>query len=148
MSMPFSVNGGIVGGVGSFVVSKGFVNGVEPTINGVPISGEQGKPPPEVVGKVEFDRYKRCYVCLKMVVDDEGKADGSNYASIVISKGIRKDHKLGPEAWLHPLAVIAQCEAGYIIYQNVHFNLIHWVGPGGGGSVSAASGYHHYFSSI
>jgi hypothetical protein len=148
MSMPFSVKGGIIEGVGSFAVSKGFVNGVEPMINGVPISGYLEKPPPSVVGQVEFDKYKRCYVCLKMVVDDEGKAASEEYASVVISKGIRKDHALGPGAWLHPLAVIAQCEAGYTICQNVHFNLIHWVGPSGGGDVSEASGYHHYFSSI
>jgi hypothetical protein len=143
--------------------TKGFVNWREPKINGVAISGtdSDGKMrkggPPVLQGDLKYDKYNRCYICLKVKVDDDGtmpEDPGDDYLSVVISKGIRKGHDLGRQYWLHPIAVIAKTTPP-LLCQNVYFNLLHWVGvntkdmfysdPAPKG---AAERYHHYFSSV
>lgn len=142
--------------------NPGYVNWAEPKIGGLPMSGKdltntksQG-PPPILRGALEYDKYNRCYICLKVKVDDDGTMPDDpdeSYLSVVISKGTRKGHDLGREYWLHPLGVIAKGNPP-VFCQNVHFNLLHWVGLNtkdvffGDPPEGAAKKYHHYFSSV
>lgn len=165
MNFAFQVTGGVKDDLVQVTVSRGFVNWREPKINGTPISGIDPvtgvidpEGPPIITGPLEFDKYKRCYVCLKVKVDDDGTMPddpGEDYLSVVVAGGTRKGHGFGREYWLHPLAVLAGDSDGMLtICQNVYFNLLHWVGLNTGDVYAAdppegtAMKYHHYFTSI
>lgn len=165
MNLAFQVTGGVKDGLVQVTVSRGFVNWREPKINGKPISGIdpytgtiEAAGPPVITGPLAFDKYRRCYVCLKVKVDDDGTMPdnpGEDYLSVVVAGGTRRGHDFGREYWLHPLAVIAVGRDGMMtICQNVHFNLLHWVGLNTGDVYDAnppegtAIKYHHYFTSV
>ena len=162
----FKVSGGVKDGVVEVTMGLGFLNWKEPKILGVPMSGIDrvtgniAPPgPPIIKGPLAFDKYKRCYVCLKVKVDDDGSMPddpGEDYLTVVVSSGTRKGHDLGREYWLHPLAVLAMGADGIpVLCQNVHFNLLHWVGLNTQHALKSeeapegtAKLYHHYFTSV
>jgi hypothetical protein len=164
MNFAFQVTGGVKDGTVEVSVSRGFVNWREPKINGKPISGIDpttgqivSSGPPIISGPLVFDKYKRCYVCLRVKVDDDGtmpEDPGEDYLSVVISGGTRRGHDFGREYWLHPLAVIAMDRGIATLCQNVYFNLLHWVGLNTGDVYAqsppqgTARKYHHYFTSV
>lgn len=142
--------------------NQGYVNWREPLINGIPMSGRDSngkmrdEGPPVLAGELQYDKYNRCYICLKIKVDDDGTIPedaGDDYLSVVISTGARKFHNFGSEYWLHPIATIAKKNPP-VVCQNVYFNLLHWVGMNtkdmfyANAPEGASKKYHHYFSSV
>lgn len=163
---PFRMQVSVKDGKVEVTFNRGYVNWAEPKVAGSPMSGDDPAKggsrgaPPILKGSLEYDKYNRCYICLKVRVDDDGtmpKDPDESYLSIVVSKGTRRGHSLGGEYWLHPLGVIAKGADGNppVFCQNVYFNLLHWVGlntkdvfyadspPEG-----TAKKYHHYFTSV
>jgi hypothetical protein len=142
--------------------NRGYVNWVEPKIDGAPMGGRDPADggsrgmPPILKGDLKYDKYNRCYICLKVKVDDDGtmpEDPDEDYLSIVISNGTRKGHNLGGQYWLHPLGVIAKGDPP-VFCQHVYFNLLHWVGLNtkdafySDAPAGLSKAYHHYFSSI
>ena len=154
---PFFVSGGVVENTVEVMIGRGYVNWREPVVGGKLISGVKAdgtqEIPPVVKGSISWDKYKRCYVCLRVKVNDIGGMPPEiteDDLTVVVSDGIRRAHDYGREYWLHPLATIAQGPGGYVFCQNVYFNILHWVGltDGNVGDAGAAGRYHHYFAAI
>ena len=134
-------------------VGRGTVNGYEPIVSGKPISGTgadgrlmQGGQP-EISGPLEFDKYHRCYVCIKIRVDfitlENGDVIGKmpippseQDLTIVISKGTRQGHSYGNEYWLHPIATFSKLG---VLAQVAHFDYMHYTGN---------VGRFHYFAAL
>jgi hypothetical protein len=134
-------------------VGRGTVNGFEPIVNGKPISGTgadgrlmQGGQP-EIVGLLEFDKYYRCYVCIKIRVEFIELGGGvvvgkmpippsEEDLTIVISKGTRQAHSFGNEYWLHPIATISKMG---VLAQVGSFDYLHYTGN---------AGRFHYFAAL
>jgi hypothetical protein len=154
---PFYVSGGVKDNVVQVVVGRGYVNWREPVVRGEPISGMKADGttgvPPAVRGPLAWDKYRRCYVCLRVRVGDNGGMPlvvTDDDLTVVVAGGIRRAHNYGREYWLHPLATIAEGAGGYVFCQNVYFNIAHWVGltEGTVGEEGSAVRYHHYFAEI
>ncbi len=127
-------------------VGRGTVNGYEPIVNGRPISGTgadgrtlQGGQP-QIEGNLEFDKFRRCYVCIKIRVDlATGKMitpPGEEDLTIVISKGTRQAHSYGNEYWLHPIATYSKSG---VLGQVAYFDYMHFTGN---------EGRFHYFAAL
>ena len=127
-------------------VGRGTVNGYEPFVSGRPISGtaadgralQQGQP--QIKGKLEYDEFYRCYVCIKIKVDlVTGKMatpPTEDDLTIVVSKGTRLAHDYGRAYWLHPIAVYS---AGGVLAQVAYFDYMHY---------TSNSSRYHYFAAI
>jgi hypothetical protein len=127
-------------------VGRGTVNGYEPIVSGRPISGTgadgrllQGGQP-EISGALEFDKYYRCYVCIKIKVDRATGKMASPPAeddlTIVISKGTRLGHSYGNEYWLHPIATFSKFG---VLAQVAYFDFMHY---------TSNEGRYHYFAAL
>lgn len=167
MNFPFKVERvSYDGGSIQVTVARGYVNWKEPKVGGKFIGGvsDTGKvgPQPIIAGDLSFDEYNRCYVSLKVKVDDDGtmpQDPGEDYLTVVISKGRTwgsegAKHDYGPGYWLHPIATINK---EGVVFQNVHFNLLHWVGINAGITNQYAAfnrakdnslKFDHYFTSV
>ena len=134
MNHPFRVNGSIDSGGVNVTIDMGFVNWREPKIGGQKIGGwgTDGKrfPQPILSDSLKYDEYHRCYISLKVKVDDDGTMPADppeDYLTIVVTNKRTCNHDYGPGYWLHPIAVINKSDRPKIV-QCVHYNLLHYVG--------------------
>ncbi len=99
-------------------VGLGFVNGIEPTINGIPISGvdEDGWPLPGGVPALEGADYGGggiSYIVLELRIDSDGQLNEDIQVKISAAIGG------SGETWLHPLAAFRRDGE---IYQMAYFD--------------------------
>jgi hypothetical protein len=123
----WQVRGGVVNNEVRVTVDRGFVNGWEPIVDGVPIGGvgRDGKfvGQPTVRGQADYDKYGRVYVSLRVRVPvwkgsaseapedwEDGKMvtpPAEDDLTVVVTK-IRESREQPIELglWYQPLAVI------------------------------------------
>jgi hypothetical protein len=136
----FRVMGGFISGTLVVTVGHGTVNGWEPKVGGVRISGmdEKGKMlvngSPVISGPKEFDAYGRTYVSIQIKIDPVSGKFGvggevtEDDLTIVVSKHLKygnpKNSGLAsPVYWNHPIAVFSDSRNfGQIAY----FNYLHF----------------------
>jgi len=123
-------------------VSVGLVNGVEPTIGGVPVSGVDAKGNP-VSGGVpkltigsEHDSEGRNWIVVRVTTDASGKILKAEIATTTTWP-----QDLGPLVSQHPLAVVKTISGSQTIWQQTFHNLGHqWLKP------SVGTGRHFYWA--
>lgn len=125
------------GGRSAVYVGRGLVNGLEPVVGELPISGKESatkagvefrRPPIEL--PLQWDAEGRLWLCLQVTVDARGiivdKAQVTVVATAALS-GLAGDAALTPGAsqglvgW-HPLAVVRN---GVELHSICHFDLNH-----------------------
>lgn len=110
----------------SYYVSRGFVNGAEPTINGIRVSGEPEKPRPSIKAPDEFDGNGRSYIYLEATVGDDGRIDQKNPQSLIVGAGksLASGDKLKGR---HAIAMLRETSKGSppILYQVAYFSYRH-----------------------
>ncbi|NBQ47135.1 MAG: hypothetical protein EBU33_01570, partial [Sphingobacteriia bacterium] len=95
---------------------RGTVNGYEPILNGSPISGvgADGKMrsggPPCLSDDAKFDKYGRCYVCIKIKVDPKTGKMKLPPTEDDLTVKITDKPRLGEsdKYWLHPIAIFTK----------------------------------------
>jgi hypothetical protein len=136
----------------SISVGRGTVNGYEPIINGSPVSGigADGKMmkggPPTLSADAEFDKYGRCYVCIKVKVDPKTGNMKTPPTEDDLSIKITSKPKLEEDEsyWLHPIAVFTEDgRMGQVAY----FDYLHYTSRHPSNLLEAATGdfKFHYF---
>ena len=110
----------------SCYVSRGFVNGIEPTINGIRVGGEPQKPRPSIKVPNEFDENGRAYIYLEATVGDDGRIDPTNPASVIVGAGksLASGDKLKGR---HAIAMLRETSKTTppILYQVAYFSYRH-----------------------
>lgn len=139
----WQVRGGVVNSEIRVTVDRGFVNGYEPIVNGVPIGGvkRDGKfvGQPTVRGSADYDKYGRVYVSLRVRVpvwkeaasDAPGDWEDGKMVTppteddlTVVVTNIRESRQQPIEQglWYQPLAVITHdgrlAQIAYFDYQH------------------------------
>lgn len=110
----------------SFFVGRGFVNGIEPTINGVRISGEERRERPEVRLPKKFDKQNRAFIWIEITVGKDGRIDPEKAESCIVGAD---DKRTGGDRLKgrHVIAMLKKNgEAGPVqIFQVAFFNYRH-----------------------
>jgi len=111
---------------GQFSVARGFVNGIEPKINGVPITGEGEKPRPTLKVPQSFDKNGRAWALIEVKINKNSlRIDPEDPESVVIKadKSLTSSDRL---VGRHPIAMFVQVGSGQVIkYQLSYFSLRH-----------------------
>jgi hypothetical protein len=111
---------------GQFSVARGFVNGIEPKINGVPITGQDEKPRPTLKVPQSFDQSGRAWALVEVKINEKTlRIDQEDPESVVIKadKSLASGDRL---VGRHPIAMFVQADGGQIIkYQLSYFSLRH-----------------------
>lgn len=120
----------------SATVSKGLINGIEPTIKDVPIGGTEKAPPPKLQFKTpKLDKEGRGWIAVEIVCEQEKWTIES--ATIVQIDTLETDD---PASARHPLAMIREQLSGSLgLFQIEYFNLQH------GASVRESGAARHFF---
>jgi len=101
-------------------IGRGFVNGMEPLIENIPISD------PACTLDAAKNHNVKTWVCIKAVVNDAGKLASQSDLTVVLEEFTREDGKTiagkytGKEG-LHPIALLYKHQ----IYQIAFFDYLH-----------------------
>jgi hypothetical protein len=110
----------------SFYVSRGFVNGIEPTINRIRITGESDKQRPSIKVPTEFDENGRAYIYIEATVGDNGRIDDTKPESLIVDAGksLASGDRLKGR---HAIAMFRETSQGKspILYQVAYFSYRH-----------------------
>lgn len=106
----------------SAMVSKGLINGIEPTIKDVPIGGTEKEPPPKLEFKApKLDEGGRGWIAVEIVCEQEKWTIES--ATIVQVDALETDD---PASARHPLAMLRKNPGSDLaLFQIEYFNLQH-----------------------
>lgn len=127
---PFSV--ALIGG--EVTVTKGLVEGMEPAINKVPISGDAKHSQPRLkLNPSDVNEKGESWVCVEVTPYEDGKLDAKSLIEVVHRRTpFRADEKVGR----HPLALILwDAEKPRSVFAVTYFNLRYYrttPAPGGG----------------
>jgi hypothetical protein len=115
---------------GNFVqVGFGLVNDVEPTVKGVPVSGDLKTGQQPKIEILDYDAEGRAWVCLQVKVDlTTGKLAKEGDSVTVVVKSSAGTQRVGGESaevGLHVLAVVTKDGR---VHQVTFFNLSHAIG--------------------
>ena len=107
-------------------VGTGTIEGVEPTINGIPIGGDKTRPAPSLtLSKSKFNDAGKSWVCARVTLKD-GKIDPKDKTAVVI---IQSDRPHGNDAkgTFAPLAMLRKSDPSSKdvgdLYQIAYWNL-------------------------
>jgi len=107
-----------------FLVNYGTVNDVEPTIDGVPISGidSEGKPAeggqPQLLNTNQFDAEGRLWVAVKVITEEGGNGRNIKEVTLITTKALLQENS--STTAVAPLALLRD---GGELHQIAHFNL-------------------------
>jgi hypothetical protein len=129
-------------------ITPGTVNGIEPRIDDVPLSGTEGDPPPELTwSRLKVDDEGRGYIALELTCDEKWKIIPELLTIVQVASFDSEDGEAPPEdsggpasaggiAGLkgrrarYPLAMLRQRASGRVdVFQIVHFALQHRAKP-------------------
>jgi hypothetical protein len=118
----------------TFTVQLGLINQVEPTIQGLPISGidKNGKSvvggAPKLTIASDYDSEGRNWVVLKVTTDELGKI---KEATIIQTS--TWPQPLDPYTGYHPIAMFKKSAGNAVLFQQTYHNLAHqWIKPSTG----------------
>lgn len=129
-------------------ITPGTVNGIEPRIDDVPLSGTDDDPPPELTwSKLKLDTEQRGYIALELTCDEKWKII-PELLTVVQVASFDSDDSGAPPAGSggpasaggvpgllgrrarYPLAMLRQRKSGRVdVFQIVHFALQHRAQP-------------------
>ena len=123
---------------GRFYVARGFVNGIEPKINGIPITGDKDNERPSLKLPKEFDKSGRAWALVQVTlnkqterIDEKARdsvvvvADKTTSSPALIRRGAKRTAD-APLVGRHPIAMFLKGEDGRILtYQLSFFSLRH-----------------------
>jgi len=116
---------------GKATVGVGTINGAEPTINGVKIGGEKGKPIPSIILRpAKYDDEGRSWICAVVKVTAAGKIDAAARDAITIVQTDHPTKALEDGRPVAPLAMLRRADPKGTdfgeLYQVAFFNLNMW----------------------
>ncbi|EDY21070.1 hypothetical protein CfE428DRAFT_1363 [Chthoniobacter flavus Ellin428] len=127
-------------------ISSGLVNGIEPKIGDVPMSGTDKQPPPRLeFGKLKLDPNNRGYVAIEITCDDKWKITTMEMVQVAYfdsENGEDPPTRSGGVSAIggipgisgrrvrYPVAMLVQRKSGQLdVVQIVFFNLAHRAQP-------------------
>ena len=127
-------------------IGPGLVNAIEPKIDGAPLSGTDGKPPPKLeFGKLKLDKDGRGYVAIEITCDGKWKLKTMEMVQVAYFDSENGEDQPpgsgGPSAIggipgisgrrvRYPLAMLRQRTSGQLdLFQIVFFNIVHRAQP-------------------